>query len=314
MRILITGGAGFIGSHIRDKFAGNGTKVLIIDDLSTGVRENLASSDELVKVDIIDPQCRKILQEFKPNVIIHAAAQISVRRSMEDPYFDTQVNVVGLVNLLQGLTAQSTHFVFISTGGAIYGEQDYYPAREDHPVRPTSAYGLAKRVGEQYLDLWSRENGLRVTALRLSNVYGPRQNPHGEAGVVAIFLERLLEGEVAVINGGGDQTRDFIYVEDVANAVHRVCTEGVTGIYNIGTGIETSINEIYRHIAESIGVSQSPRYGAAKPGEQMRSCIDPALAASKFDWRPQITLEEGIRKTAEWFKAKRDTPQSVANL
>ncbi|MBX7144445.1 MAG: NAD-dependent epimerase/dehydratase family protein [Oligoflexia bacterium] len=301
--VVVTGGAGFIGSHIVDQLLAAGHQVQVIDDLSSGSEANLAKGVRLHKLDIRSEQARKLVAEISPDFIVHTAAQISVRLSMEDPVFDAQVNVVGLVNLLHAFRGKRLpHVIFTSTGGAIYGEQDYHPADEAHPNRPTSVYGLAKKVGEMYLDFWSRELKLTYTALRLANVYGPRQNPHGEAGVVAIFCQRLLEGKVPVINGSGEQTRDFVYVEDVARAVKLVCDKRVSGTYNIGTGKETSVNTLYAAICAGLGLDIKAQHGAAKEGEQMRSSITAAAALKAFGWKPEVQLEQGVKRTAEWFR------------
>lgn len=304
-KVLITGGAGFIGSHICDSLLGAGFEVFVIDDLSSGKKENLPPKVRFEKVDIRSPELHAYLAKVRPDIVVHTAAQISVRISMEDPVFDTDVNVKGLMNILHSFTGLPLpHFVMISTGGAIYGEQDYFPADEEHPIRPTSVYGMAKRVSELYLDLWHRVYGLKFAALRLANVYGPRQNPHGEAGVVAIFSLKLLKGEVPLINGTGDQTRDFVYVGDVANAVLDVCERKTEGIFNIGTGVETSVNALYRLIAAPVGTTVVPKHVEAKPGEQMRSCITSRHAGAIFGWKAATELEEGIRETVAWFRTQ----------
>lgn len=302
-KVVVTGGAGFIGSHIVDVLVRAGHQVAVIDNLSTGDRKNLAPGVVLHELDIRSREARELLMNLRPELVVHAAAQISVRLSMEDPAFDADVNVVGLVNLLQAfMKAPMPQFIFLSTGGAIYGEQTEFPATESHRIQPTSIYGHAKRVGESYLEFWAREFGLRFCALRLANVYGPRQSPHGEAGVVAIFLKRLFEGKVPVINGSGEQTRDFVYVEDVADAVLRVFEKGVTGTFNIGTARETSVNELYQELTAAAGCSVTAQHAPAKAGEQMRSCIDPTLAKRTFGWSATRSLEEGLTLTAAWFK------------
>jgi len=245
----------------------------------------------------------EVLKKEKPDIVVHAAAQISVRVSMEDPSLDTSVNVGGLVNILQAFSKEDLpYFVFLSTGGAIYGEQEQFPATESHPIRPSSIYGLAKRVSEMYLDFWSREFGLKYAALRLGNVYGPRQSPHGEAGVIAIFCKMLLDGKLPVINGSGEQTRDFVFVSDVATAAAAVSNQQITGTFNIGTSTETSVNTLYAEICTALDMDVKPEYAEAKAGEQMRSCIDWQLAHKTFNWEPSVAIDAGIRTTAEWFK------------
>jgi len=305
-KIVVTGGAGFIGSHIVDAFLAEKHQVLVIDNLSSGSRKNLSGAVKLYELDVRSPEARAVLGREKPDAVVHAAAQISVRESMADPLFDVEVNVAGIVNLLCGCrSADKPYFIFLSTGGAIYGEQNAFPAPETHAVRPASIYGLSKRVSEMYLDFWHREFGLNFAALRLSNVYGPRQNPHGEAGVVAIFNQCLLTGRTPVIYGSGEQTRDFVFVADVACAAYLVFSRRIQGTYNIGTGRETSVNELYKLIAASQSSGVAPQYAPAKEGEQMRSSIDAGLAERTFGWKPQVSLEQGLKITAEWFREQR---------
>ncbi|MBN8548473.1 MAG: NAD-dependent epimerase/dehydratase family protein [Deltaproteobacteria bacterium] len=302
-KVVVTGGAGFIGSHIVDSLLASGHSIEVIDDLSSGNTENLPAGVTLHKLDIRSADTRALLAKIQPDILVHAAAQISVRVSMENPVFDTEVNVVGLVNLLHAFAGRRyPHFVLLSTGGAIYGDQDVFPAPENHPIRASSVYGTAKRVDEMYLDLWGRQYGMSWTALRLANVYGPRQNPHGEAGVVAIFAQRLLRKQQPTINGDGTQTRDFVFVGDVAAAVKAVTDKSVTGIYNIGTGRETNVNQLYSMIRGAVGSQTEATHAEAKAGEQMRSCIDAALASKTFGWKPSMPIEQGIKATVEWFR------------
>jgi UDP-glucose 4-epimerase len=307
-KVLVTGGAGFIGSHIVDRLLAAGCTVEVVDNLSSGKIENLPEKDvKLHQVDIRSPECAKIVADFTPKVVVHAAAQMSVRHSMDDPRFDADVNVVGLVNILSSLRARSDvpRCVFLSTGGAIYGEQVLFPAPESHPVRPESVYGLSKWVGEQYLDFWSRTWGVTSSVLRLANVYGPRQNPHGEAGVVAIFSRGLISGKPLVINGTGKQTRDFVYVQDVARAVEICVTNNHPGIFNIGTGVETDVNTLVAAMRKALDAEGNVSHGPAKGGEQMRSCIDPSAARQIMGWTPEMNLDQGIKLTAEWFRANK---------
>lgn len=305
-KVIVTGGAGFIGSHITDLLINAGHEVFVIDDLSSGSLENLNKKAGFHKLDIRSEECRQLITQIAPDYLVHTAAQMSVRNSMTDPAFDTSVNVYGIINILQAFqNSKLPHFVFLSTGGAIYGEQESYPASEEHKKEPSSVYGLAKYVSELYLDLWCREFGLKYSALRLGNVYGPRQNPHGEAGVVAIFYRKLLNGEIPMINGSGEQTRDFVYVKDVARAVFTALEQKAEGTFNIGTARETSVNELYRIISDTSGVVNiKPEYGPAKAGEQLRSCIAIDKALKVFSWAPEYDINSGLKETAEWFKTK----------
>ncbi len=302
-KVLVTGGAGFIGSHIVDALLAAGHEVVVLDDLSSGSKKNLPASVQLQVLDITTPAAAAFVREYAPDVVVHAAAQMSVRRSMDEPTFDAQVNVVGLVTILSELRDKpGRKVVFLSTGGAIYGEQSSFPATEDHPANPESVYGLSKKVGEDYLAFWSRVWGLKVSVLRLANVYGPRQNPHGEAGVVAIFCRGLLSGKALTINGTGEQTRDFVFVGDVANAAERCVSGDFPGVFNVGTGRETSVNQLVAALTAAVGSKGTIAHGDAKSGEQQRSCIDPSRAKATFGWQPQMALEEGVRCTVDWFR------------
>ena len=304
--VVVTGGAGFIGSHIADMFISDGHKVDVIDDLSSGAEKNLNPKVIFHKLDIRSKEARELLANLQPDILVHAAAQMSVRNSMEDPAFDVSVNVFGIVNLLQAfLGKKQPYVVFLSTGGAIYGEQDAFPATEDHKKQPSSVYGLSKHASELYLEFWKREFNLKFAALRLGNVYGPRQNPHGEAGVIAIFYKKLFNGETPVINGSGAQTRDFVAVEDVARAVIAVAEKKVEGVFNIGTAKETSVNDLYKVIVETAGVPAQAKYGEAKAGEQMRSCIAVDKAKQVFGWQAKYDVHQGLKETAEWFRANK---------
>jgi len=303
MKILVTGGAGFIGSHVVETFLAAGHQVTVVDDLSTGHRANLPERAEFVGLDIRSKQFSELVEQRRPQVIAHLAAQIDVRRSVADPVFDAEVNVLGTIRLLQAASRAGTgKVIFSSTGGAIYGEQEAFPADESHPCRPESPYGLAKLCAEHYLDYFSRKGGLAHVALRYGNVYGPRQDPHGEAGVVAIFAGAMLEGRVPVINGDGTQTRDFVYVGDVARANLLAVEKDCRGVFNIGTGIETDINELTTLLKQVTGYSGEVRHGPAKPGEQQRSCIDPSRAGRLLGWRPETPLDRGLAETVEYFR------------
>lgn len=308
-KILVTGGAGFIGSHIVDRLIDAGHQVSVLDNLSTGRREFLRPDVTFYELDIRSKEAGNLIETLQPDVLVHTAAQISVRTSMDDPVLDTDLNVLGFVNLLAPLrNLPGRHVVFLSSGGAVYGEQESFPADENHPIRPESVYGLAKRVGELYLEMWSRAWGLTYTSLRLSNVYGPRQNPHGEAGVVAIFVRGLIEGKSLTINGTGEQSRDFVYVEDVAAAVACAVKAKKVGHFNIGTGRETSINTLIQAIVKEVGSKGDISHGEGKLGEQMRSCITPAVAKTTIGWEPSVQLDEGIFRTVSWFRKQSEGP------
>jgi UDP-glucose 4-epimerase len=305
MKVLVTGGAGFIGSSVCEAFALAGHEVVALDNLSSGRRENLSPGIRLIRADIQDKKLAAILLAELPHIVSHHAAQIDVRESVADPAFDAEVNVVGMLNLLEACRDASVRrFVFASSGGACYGEQTGYPATEDHLMRPVSPYGVAKAAGELYLHFYREQYGLPFVALRYANVYGPRQDPHGEAGVVGIFGERLLAGQPCTIYGDGEQTRDFVYVKDVARANVLAALGEETGPFNIGTGRETSINALYAALAQATGVTVEARHAPAKPGEQRRSVIDPALARQRLGWAPEMGLEEGLRETVSWLRQR----------
>jgi len=303
VKVLVTGGAGFIGSHVTDVFLDAGHEVWALDDLSTGRRENLRPQVRLVVADIRSPEAARLVESERFEVLCHLAAQMDVRRSVTDPRFDAEVNVGGFLNVLEAARKSGVRkVVFSSTGGAIYGEQDVFPAPESHPTRPVSPYGVSKAAGELYLGYYRAQYGLRSVALRYANVYGPRQNPHGEAGVVAIFSRRLLQGEACVINGSGQQTRDFVFGPDVARANLLAAQSDVEGPVNVGTGVETDVNRLHALLARAAGSDRPPRHAPAKPGEQMRSSVDPSRAAEVLGGRPTVSLEEGIRRTVAWFR------------
>ena len=303
--VCVTGGAGFIGSHVTEAFLAAGHRVLVIDDLSSGRRENLPKEAELHVLDIRSPEAAKLVETAGIGVVAHFAAQMDVRRSVADPVFDASVNVVGSLNLLEAARKGGVRQVlFASTGGAIYGEQDFFPATEEHPARPVSPYGVAKLAVERYLFFYHVAYGLDATCLRYANVYGERQNPHGEAGVVAIFLDRLLAGHTPTINGPGLQTRDYVHVSDVVRANLAALGRPGFHIYNVGTGIETNVNELYDEIARSVGSDAKAEHGPAKAGEQQRSVIDAALGRRELGLPQPIPLAEGLARTAAWFKER----------
>jgi UDP-glucose 4-epimerase len=305
-RILVTGGAGFIGSTIADRFVAAGWDVAVLDDLSSGKRENVPDQARFYPCDVRSAAAAEVVERERPDVLCHHAAQIDVRRSMADPRHDVDVNLGGLVNLLAAAARGGVgHVLFASSGGAAYGETDRIPTPEDEPARPVSVYGASKASSELFLGVWRAAHGITSTALRYGNVYGPRQDPHGEAGVVAIFAGRLLRGEPCTVNGEGTQTRDYVYVDDVARANLLAAEKRHDGALNVGTGVETDVNRIYRVLADAAGVSAAALHGPAKAGEQRRSCIDAAAAGRVLGWRPEVTLEEGLRRTLEWFRARR---------
>jgi UDP-glucose 4-epimerase len=309
--ILITGGAGFIGSHIADALVARGDRVLVLDDLSSGRRENVPAEVDLHVLDIRSDEAAALVEDSGIDVLIHQAAQMDVRRSTEDPGFDAEVNVLGTLNLLSAAVAGGVRQVlFASTGGAIYGDQELFPAPEEHPTRPLSPYGVSKLACERYLYYFHREHGVDVTCLRYANVYGERQNPHGEAGVVAIFLDRLLAGNACTINGDGRQTRDYVHVSDVVRA--NLAALGRPGFhtYNVGTGVETTVLDLYGELARVVDSSLEPRHGPAKPGEQRRSVVDATRLRSELGWSEPLTLAAGLERTARWF-ANRPTAASA---
>jgi UDP-glucose 4-epimerase len=299
VHVVLTGGAGFIGSHIADALVDRGRRVTIIDNLSTGRRENVNPSATLIERDLRDESIAQLIAELHPDVVSHHAAQMDIRKSVADPAFDADVNIVASVRLLQAcVDADVKRFVFASSGGAIYGEPDYTPQDEDHPTHPMSPYGCAKLAVEQYLAYFHDAHGLSCVSLRYANVYGARQNPHGEAGVVAIFSDRMRRGETITINGDGDQTRDYVHVSDVVAANLAVIDDATLGgAFNVGTGVEISVNELHRELARLI-VSQSPvQHGPAKLGEQMRSVLDARKLRRATTLREPISLREGLEKT-----------------
>jgi UDP-glucose 4-epimerase len=303
MKIVVTGGAGFIASHIVDAYLQEGHEVHVIDDFSTGRKLNLNSNAVLHESNIADAEAAKIIQEIKPDVLNHHAAQMDVRHSVEDPLFDARVNILGFLNLLEACKKAGTaRVIFASSGGAIYGDEEPIPADEDHPKKPMSPYGISKMTGELYLAYYYMAFGMRYVALRYANVYGPRQSSKGEAGVVAIFISRLLADSPPTINGDGKQTRDYVFVGDVVRAnVAALETSHVGGI-NIGTGRETDVLTLCRMLQQGAHSKVEAVHGPAKTGEQMRSCLDFALAGRVLDWRPEVDVEEGLMQTISYYR------------
>lgn len=303
MKVLITGGAGFIGSHIADQLLGAGHEVVVLDNLSSGKKQNIPVGVQLIEADIRSDAAAEAIHRGGFDAVVHQAAQIDVRKSVTDPRYDADVNLLGMLNLLEASVAGGVkRFVFASSGGACYGEQDVYPAPETHPTRPVSPYGASKAAGELYLGYYRAEKGLSTCSLRYSNVYGPRQDPHGEAGVVAIFAGRLLAQQPCTIFGDGKQTRDYVYVGDVARANLLALTSPFVGALNVGTGIETDVVQLHDGIAKACGSSLTPTFAAPRAGEQKRSCIDPSKAFEILGWKPEISLDEGLSRTAAFFR------------
>lgn len=304
MHVVVTGGAGFIGAHTARELLARGHRVSVLDDLSHGRREAVPQGASLQVIDVRSPQLPALFASLRPEGVIHLAAQMDVRKSVADPGFDASVNVVGTVCVLEAAQrAGARRVVFASSGGAVYGEQEQFPAREDHPRRPASPYGVSKLCGEEYLGYYQRAGGPSAIAMRYANVYGPGQDPHGEAGVVAIFLQRLLQGQEIVVNGDGGQTRDYVYVGDVARLNCDALESDLSGALNVGTGRETSVNELAERLIGALGLVVKPRHGAAKPGEQRRSCLDASAARSRFSWTP-VPLEDGLAETVRWFRGR----------
>ena len=305
MKVLVTGGAGFIGSHLVDRLVQEGHEVVVVDNLSTGKRRNLNRAARFYKLDIQSWRLERVFRNERPNIVMHLAAQMDVRKSVEDPVFDAQVNVLGTLNVLQQAVRHGVRkVVFSSSGGAIYGEQEIYPAPEAHVTRPLSPYGISKLCGEQYLSYYQRVSGLQMVSLRYANVYGPRQDPDGEAGVVAIFIQKLLNNEQAIVNGNGRQTRDFVYVEDVVEANLAVMGQETQGTYNVGTGEETSINDLLRILITHTSSACKEVHGPAKSGEQVRSVIDSGKLRQELSWEPKTELSEGLKRTVDFFRER----------
>ena len=303
MKILVTGGAGFIASHIADAFIEKGHEVVILDNLSTGFEENINPRVKFVKLNILDKKIKNLFATEKFDVVNHHAAQMDVRKSVADPAFDANTNILGTINLLQNSVKHSVKkFMFASTGGAVYGEQEYFPADENHPTNPVSPYGISKLAVEKYLYFYLMEYNLNYTILRYANIYGPRQNPFGEAGVVAIFSSKLLKGEQPVINGTGEQTRDYTYVKDVVKANLLTLSDGKSEIYNVGTGIETNVNDLFIMLNQLVSKGQKVKHGPPATGEQLRSVISSEKLFKHFDWKPSVSVKDGLTETISFFK------------
>lgn len=316
MRILVTGGAGFIGSALVDQLLNKGSQVLVIDNFSTGSEENLKEAKKISGADLVIQNCdireaetTKLIVDYEPSVIFHLAAQVDVRASVDDPLSDAETNILGMLRVLEGArNVQTDKLIFASSGGTIYGEPDSkkLPADEETPWNPLSPYGVSKLAGGLYLEVYDRLYGLKGTTLALANVYGPRQDPNGEAGVVAIFAGKLLNGDPCTIYGTGNQTRDFVYVDDVASAFVASIEHGDGQLLNIGTGIETSVLHLYEEMALAMGVKSEPERAEERPGELERSSLDPSRAESTLGWKPLTNLREGVNSTLAWFRLQRE--------
>jgi UDP-glucose 4-epimerase len=303
MKIVVTGGAGFIASHVVDAYLHSGHEVHVIDDFSTGRKLNLNSNAVVHEVNVADREAANLIHKIKPDVLNHHAAQMDVRHSVENPLFDAGVNILGFLNLLEACkNANTQKVIFASSGGAIYGDKEPIPATEDHAKEPMSPYGVSKMTGELYLAYYYMAFGMRYVALRYANVYGPRQSSKGEAGVVAIFISQLLAQKTPTINGDGKQTRDYVFVGDVVRAnVAALETSHVGGI-NIGTGRETDVSTLCRLLQRGINSKIEAVHGPAKPGEQLRSCLETSLAGRVLDWRPEVSIEQGLKRTIAYYR------------
>lgn len=305
MKIAVTGGAGFIASHVVDAYIENGNEVFVIDNLSTGVKENINPKAKFINMDICDSAIDDLFAKEQYDVLNHHAAQIDVRISVKDPKFDANTNIIGSLNLYESAIKHGIKkIIFSSTGGAIYGEQDYFPADEEHPTRPCSPYGIAKLVNEKYLFYYKEVFGLEHAILRYANVYGPRQNPLGEAGVVAIFADKMLKGKQPVINGDGMNTRDYVYVGDVVKGNLLALNDNVNGTFNIATGVEHDVNYIFHEIKKLTGSNAEELHAEAKKGEQRRSVCSFNKINKEHGWKPDIEFADGLNRTVDFFRKK----------
>ena len=305
MKFLVTGGAGFIGSHLVDRLIKGGHKVVVIDNLSTGKKENLNPKAKFYKIDICSYRISQIFKKEKPEVVFHYAAQIDVRKSVKDPVEDAKINILGTLNILENCKKYNIRkVIFASTGGAIYGDADIVPTPETYPELPLSPYGIAKLTIEKHLSYYYKVFGLPYVSLRLANVYGPRQNSKGEAGVVAIFCDKMLSKKQPIINGDGKQTRDFVFVDDVVEANISALKKDKVGIFNIGTARETDVNTLFKKLRELTDSKCAKIHGPTLPGEQKRSCLDYSEAKRELGWQPKYSLDKGLKKTVEWFRQK----------
>jgi UDP-glucose 4-epimerase len=303
MKILVTGGAGFIGSHVVDMMIGAGHEVVVVDNLSSGRLENVNPKATFYQMDIRSLELRQVFEKERPDIVDHHAAQIDVRRSITEPLFDAEVNILGPIHMAQlAVEFGVKKFIHISSGGAAYGEPVYLPCDENHPIHPLSPYGASKYAFELYLYLFKESFGLDYTILRYANVYGPRQDPLGEAGVVAIFSGKMLQNKPVTINGSGEQVRDFVFVTDCAKANLLVLENGGGKVYNLGCGVGTSINQVFTHLKRLTGYTTEPSYGAAKVGETFRIYLDASRIMQELGWEPTYAIEDGLAKTVQYFR------------
>lgn len=305
MRVLVTGGAGFIASHVVDALVGAGHHVTIVDDLSTGKRENIHPDASFYQLDIRSADLRHVFEKERPEVVNHHAAQMDVRVAVRDPEFDASINVLGSLNVLECARRQGiANFLFASSGGAVYGDLDDLPASESAEVAPLSPYGLTKYTFEQYLALYRRLYGMRYCALRYPNVYGPRQDPGGEAGVIAIFTGQLLRGEIPTIYGDGTKSRDYVLVHDVVDANMRLMSVGDAEVVNIGSATEVTDREVFDAVREAVGADVEPRFAPTRIGEVSRICLDATRMAKLTGWRPTVSFREGVERTVGWYRER----------
>lgn len=304
MKVLITGGAGFIGSNVADGLLEKGCEVIIVDDLSNGKEENMPKKAKFYKHDIRDEKIQNIFREEKPDIVIHNAAQLSIRVSVEDPMMDAGINIMGGLNIINACHIYNINkIIFASSGGTVYGEQEYFPADENHPTKPISPYGVAKLATENYLYYFYNNYGLKYISLRYGNIYGPRQDPYGEAGVVAIFSKKILEGKNPTINGDGLQTRDYVYISDAVDINVKAIESDFTGIINVGTGKETDVVKLFNVLKEISGKKDIEEvHSPPKEGEQRRSLLSYRQAERILGWQPEVSIEEGLKLTYYWFK------------
>ncbi len=306
-RIIVTGGAGFIASHVADAYVAAGHTVFILDNLSTGKKEYVNPQAQFYQVDITDrEQVTQVLREIRPEVINHHAAHIQVGHSVEDPHFDAQANILGVLNIMEAVKDLGTvqRVIMASTGGAMYGHQSV-PFNETMLPQPLAPYGISKRAGEMYLYFYQEQYGIPYVVLRYSNVYGPRQNPHGESGVIAIFLDRLLRGEQPIILGDGSHTRDYVFIEDVVQANVLALSTDQTGEFNIGTNTETSTNEVFHKVIAAMQANVPEQHGEPRPGEQVRSVLDYTKAQRELGWSPTVSFDDGVARTVQYFLAQK---------